>query len=349
MRALIYSLLYLLRIHNLFRFINRRKVTILMYHGFTDFNNDPLLLNHQGKHLNIKKFKKQMIYLNKKYNIISMTQLIELFSNGSKIPDYSAVITIDDGYKSNYKLAFPVINELKIPVIIFPLTSPVNDRKLLWIDRLEYALLRTQKKSINLKIGARNYKFDLGSRYNKMVNGRSIRILVKSIKQDELDKYLDQLIDELDVDLMKEEKIPNIYQILEWDEIIEMIESGLVTIGSHTHSHYNLKNCDVEIINNELLLSKKLIENKTKKECLYFSYPHGKKRSFSELTKELLKKTDYKCALTTEPGMNDGTSDIFKLKRYSVSNNDSFHGFVYLLCGAREKLSKLKNTFHFNS
>ncbi len=277
-----------------------------------------------------------------------MHQLIELFSNGSKIPDHSAVITIDDGYKSIYKLAFPVINELKIPVIIFPLTSPVNDRKLLWIDRLEYALLKTQKKSVNLQIGAQNYKFDIDSRYNKVVNGRSIRILVKSMKQAELDKYLDQLIDELDVDLLKEEKISDVYQILEWNEINEMILSGFVAIGSHTHSHYNLKNCDEELINNELLLSKNIIENKTNKDCLYFSYPHGKKRSFSELTKELLIKSGYKCAVTTEPGMNDGTSDIFKLKRYSVSNNDSFYEFIYMLCGAKEKLSTLKNTFHFN-
>jgi len=203
--------------------------------------------------------------------------------------------------------------------------------------------LRTQKKSVSLEIDGKYYEFDIDSKKNKIVNGHSIRILVKSMNQTLLDDYLDQLVDELDVDLLEEKIIPDIYQILKWNEINEMIIRGLVDIGSHTHSHYNLKNCDEELINKELLLSKNIIEKKTKRDCLYFSYPHGRNRAFSELTKELLIKSGFKCAMITEPGMNDETSDIFELKRYSVTNNDSFHEFIFTLSGAREIFAVLKH------
>lgn len=60
-----------------------------------------------------------------------------------------------------------------------------------------------------------------------------------------------------------------------WEEIREMVDSGLVTIASHSFSHKNLLENDVDLYK-EIVMSKKIIEEKIKKEVLTFVYPMGK-------------------------------------------------------------------------
>lgn len=59
-----------------------------------------------------------------------------------------------------------------------------------------------------------------------------------------------------------------------FEELKEMSESGYVKIASHTHSHANLINCNN--ISEELLLPKKILEEKLGIVCDTFMFPYGK-------------------------------------------------------------------------
>ena len=69
-----------------------------------------------------------------------------------------------------------------------------------------------------------------------------------------------------------------------FEELKEMYESGLIQIGSHSHSHVNLtaQNVDVE---KELKLSKEILEQKLGMEISSFVFPFGK------YNQEILQKT----------------------------------------------------------
>lgn len=62
---------------------------------------------------------------------------------------------------------------------------------------------------------------------------------------------------------------------LTWSQINEMIESGLVTVGSHTHTHPHLERISVKQIDNELDVSDSLIERRTGIKPRHFTYPWG--------------------------------------------------------------------------
>jgi peptidoglycan/xylan/chitin deacetylase (PgdA/CDA1 family) len=60
-----------------------------------------------------------------------------------------------------------------------------------------------------------------------------------------------------------------------WEEIREMVGSGLVSIASHSFSHKNLLESDADL-ELEILESKKIIEEKIKQKISTFVYPMGK-------------------------------------------------------------------------
>jgi len=323
-----------LQLHRVFQFLNRNKVIILMYHGFTDKENHVGIENYQGKHINIEIFRAQINYITKNYNVISLEQYINYCNKKEEFPKNSIIITIDDGYKSNYTYAYPIFKEFDIPATIFLTTDFIYNKNYLWVDRLEYAINNTKKKKLELEITNKKESFDLETFNGKIVCDKTIRLKLKSNDNEIIDKFIQEVEDKLDVQLSKTLDVPQIYEPLKWDEISEMINTSKVDIGSHTHKHILLANYDNEVIMNELSLSKKIIQRKTGVNTRLFCYPNGAIGDFNEKTKLAIKKSGYSCALTTVRGTNNAISDLYELKRFGVDNTD-LKFFIVSLSGVR--------------
>lgn len=324
---------FYLQLYRLMRYLYRKKIIILMYHGFTDKKVHEGIENNQGLHLDIEKFKSQIEYLKKYYNIISLNQLIQHYSNGMKLPANPVVITIDDGYKSSYTLAYPILKQFSAPATIFLVTDFINKKEMLWVDRIEYAINMTKSSSFSLKIGKDTSFFDLRDNNSKEIHYRRIQKELKLIPQESIGKIIESLERGLGQKLSIDKDIAEIYRPLGWKEVLEMIKSGIISIGSHTCTHVVLTRCSPERMKKELFLSKQVIENKTGLSCRLFCYTNGQIGDFDYRTKKLLKELGYSCGLTTVAGMNDAYSDVFELKRLSVDNRDDLIVFIMTLSG----------------
>ena len=62
---------------------------------------------------------KMLVYLKKKYDLISLDQINERLKNKSKFKKKFIVITFDDGYKDNLTLAYPMFKKHNIPFTIY--------------------------------------------------------------------------------------------------------------------------------------------------------------------------------------------------------------------------------------
>lgn len=60
---------------------------------------------------------------------------------------------------------------------------------------------------------------------------------------------------------------------LTWSQLAEAVATGLVTVGSHTHSHPNLSYADESLAEDEMRRSKELIEDRLGVACRHFAYP----------------------------------------------------------------------------
>src|SRR5688572_29468975 len=86
----------------LHRVILRNQLTILMYHAIIS---KPLAV-HDWCFLNISSFTSQIQYLKKNFQIVPLSGAVKWMKNGG-ISRPTAVVTFDDGFQSNYDLAFP--------------------------------------------------------------------------------------------------------------------------------------------------------------------------------------------------------------------------------------------------
>lgn len=60
---------------------------------------------------------------------------------------------------------------------------------------------------------------------------------------------------------------------LAWSQVREALDSGLVTVGSHTHSHADLSRADEATSEEEMRRSQELIEDRLGVPCRHFAYP----------------------------------------------------------------------------
>jgi len=80
-----------------------------------------------------RKFEEQMEYLQRNgFRVIPLKQLLAFLRGEVAIPRRSVVLTIDDGYRSVYDLAYPVLKKYKFPATIFIYSDYIGNGGLNW-------------------------------------------------------------------------------------------------------------------------------------------------------------------------------------------------------------------------
>ncbi len=97
-------------------------VPILCYHQFVEG-----VKSKSAMQVSARAFGEQMAYLSQNgYQVIPFSRLSEFLDGTRSIPPKSVVITIDDGYKSVYETAFPILRKYGFPATLFLYTDFVG-------------------------------------------------------------------------------------------------------------------------------------------------------------------------------------------------------------------------------
>ena len=98
----------------------RAAVMVLCYHRFEDRPKDSLAINPA-------EFEKQMQALKDHgFTVIKMTDFLAWRRSEKSIPDKSCIISIDDGYRSGYEVAWPILKKFGYPFTMFIYTNFVK-------------------------------------------------------------------------------------------------------------------------------------------------------------------------------------------------------------------------------
>lgn len=127
-----------------------QRITVLGYHDFTEGDS---VSNMQ---MNIKKFDKQMKYLkDHNYNTITLKQMDCFINKTCKIPRKSVLITMDDGYKSNYDLAFKVLKKYNFNAVVFYMGVNYNGENENYMDL--NMIKEAKRKYPNIEFASHTY------------------------------------------------------------------------------------------------------------------------------------------------------------------------------------------------
>ena len=94
-----------------------------------------------------------------------------------------------------------------------------------------------------------------------------------------------------------------------------MQRAGMLIAG-HTHWHRPLSTLKDAELDKDLCISRSLLDQNLEPQSVWpFSYPYGKKNSYTKAATSLLQQLGFTCAFNTENGVNTATTSLFELNR----------------------------------
>jgi len=202
------------------------------------------------------------------------------------------VITFDDGYKDNYLYAYPILKKYHIPATIFLTTGHIGTGKLFWWDKVSYIIQHANVERLSLdELGS----YPLQSELDKFHTNSIITERLKRLPDERKSVLMEKLADICQVSIP-----PYLGKelILSWDEVKEMSNDG-ITFGAHSVNHPILTNLPLERAEQEIIQSRKDIEEKLGQQVTAFAYPNG---DFNPRIVELVRNAGFACAVSVLPG-----------------------------------------------
>lgn len=246
-------------------------------------------------------------YKKRGFVFVSLDELSNIISS-DKTPEKPFVaFTIDDGYLDNYKEALPVFERQQVPFAIFVSSDFIDQKVILWWDILEDLILKNE----TLKIGANEYichtfqeKWDVF---------RILREIILHFDQNKLKTALEKLFAHYNINLYD----PIRQQAMTWEQVKELSNHPLCTIGGHTVSHCVLSQLSENDFRKEVGINLKTIETVIDKPVYHFAYPYGSPNEISEREYQLISEFNLKTVFSSYGGCitNENKHNITHLPR----------------------------------
>jgi peptidoglycan/xylan/chitin deacetylase (PgdA/CDA1 family) len=285
---------------------------ILTYHSFQQ-GKDPACFVSQPQ----RDLERQLDYLQAHFNVRPLADLLiaesgsRMAENGRRRPDVA--ITVDDGYRDNYEILFPLVKGRKIPVTIFLATGCLDRQQPPWTIQLRELLRQTPLHEL---------KSPLALPLRTPREREHARSRLKEFLSPLPPGEREELLNRLRVELRAGDGTR--YTMLTWDQVREMKQYG-VSFGSHTAQHSLLSRVTPDVAERELRESRSRMTEELGEAPELFCYPDG---SCSDSVARLVRESGYRAAVTQQPGLNQADADCFRLKRVQIPHNESLDVFA---------------------
>ena len=329
-RKFLFKFLDLSGINILFRFLNRKKVIILWYHGICD-DSFQLLSDFDERHIQKSNFRNQLTFLKKnRFVFLTMTELINAFTNKKKI-NKTVVITFDDGYNNVLTNAYPIMKEFNAKGCLYLVSDLINNDKLLWTDYIETVVRNSPVGDFEFVFKGKTIHYFLDNKKSFEDAIQDLKTKLRTLSNNERISHMTQFSNK------KINNVPKEFIFAQWKDI-QNLDRKILEIGCHTKSHPNLTSLSSsKEFEEEIKNSKIEIERMIGYEIIHFCYPAG------DYNKDIINKVkeyEYKSAVTIKHGFNDVTTDVYQLKR--IEAPEDFLFFKSLISGSYLFLYRIK-------
>lgn len=148
-------------------------IPVLMYHSIGSQYHCSICVSE-------KQFKEQMDWLyDNGYNTLNLDQFYDALSDGAGLPEKPVMITFDDGFADNYRVAWPILRQHGFNATFFIVTGQVNPYNIDWpelkelvkggnsigshtIDHIDLTTLNTRQQEAELRVSKEVLEKNLG-------------------------------------------------------------------------------------------------------------------------------------------------------------------------------------------
>jgi peptidoglycan/xylan/chitin deacetylase (PgdA/CDA1 family) len=260
-------------------------------------------------------FAEHLYELQKQTKPIRLSELVQHLKDGS-LPENSVAITFDDGYADNLYIAKPLLEKYEIPATVFICTGFIG--KEFWWDELERLVTSSQKDLHTLHLQAGDKQFEWRKTDVRAEAG-------KRASRHEFYRALYRFLLSLDVEdqnfamglIRSWSEVPSsgfsTPRAMSEEEIMRLVDGGLIEIGAHTSHHSMLPQLSFERQKEEIESSKKDLEALVGDRIAGFSYPNGQATVDA---KRLVWELGFSYACTSLHDVVRPGSDLYELSRF---------------------------------
>lgn len=294
-------------LHNLggmrfLRWKNQDKFGILTFHTFSASNRANLdtLCTHIASH----------------FEPLTFSQVTNYLKSRAALPKKTITITVDDGYKNFLQHGLPIFRKHRLPVTLNVVSGFADARFWLWFDQIEFALQQTPKSLLQITLDGRSMEFPLKSSLARASASAMLKEALKLVPNSVRKEFVANFGAICGVDIPL--KPPEHFAGMDWEDLRSVVAEG-IEIGCHTDTHPVLSRVSDPIeLTREIDGAKTLIEERLGLTVQHFCYPNGRDIDIGEPAIRKVVEAGYESATTGTFGLNDFTSDRFRLRRIAL-------------------------------
>jgi peptidoglycan/xylan/chitin deacetylase (PgdA/CDA1 family) len=272
-------------------------------------------------------FRQQMQLVKERFRPMRMADVLTHLDAGKPLPADAVVVTFDDGYDDNYRVAFPILRELGVPATFFVSTGYIDSGRPFAYDWLVYMLLHTPSTRLMLPELRMDVPIPPDRAGRRALAGK----VLSGIKSLDDSEQL-SLIARLERDWqMPRDAAPVHCRPMSWAQVREMHAAGF-EIGSHGMHHKMLAKLPADELDIELHESKAALERELNQPATLLSYPVGGDRAFNESVVQATRDAGYRLACCYVCGTNPlPLTNRYALRRLPVEREMGLGWFASML------------------
>ena len=309
------------------RTLARAEVRVLAYHRVLDIGDgsrfpfDPALVSASPEH-----FREQMRYIRDRYRPVSTSELVALLEQGRAPPRDAVVVTFDDGYDDNYRIAFPILKELGVPATFFVSTGHIDNGLPYAYDWLVHMICTTHASRLTVP----EVSLDI-----VLPSPLQERHAIGADLLDRIKWHNDAAQNAIIARLEREWSMPRAphpdCRPMTWDQLREMQAAGM-DLGSHGVNHKMLALLPIAEMIAEVQESKAALDRELEPAPRTLSYPVGGPNAYSEAVVAAAREAGFRIAFNYISGSNRlPVADRYALNRLPVEYETDIGWFAGIL------------------
>lgn len=237
-------------------------VAVLGYHGVREDGWPGGVMAFENLHVRVSELEAHCRLIRESCHPISLAQWQAALAGGPPLPSRPVLLTFDDGYRTVFTLARPVLERYAIPAVVFVCSEPVEQQELFWFDAVARA------------------------------RGEAEVERVKSLPCEEWEALrgaFSRLVDETDP-----------HAPLTVAEVKALADVPGIEIGGHTATHVILARADGARQRREITKNKAALEAWIGRPVTTFAYPNGRPaQDYTADSVRLVRESGYDFGFTT--------------------------------------------------
>jgi peptidoglycan/xylan/chitin deacetylase (PgdA/CDA1 family) len=220
---------------------------------------------HLYSYKNERQFISDIDFLCRRYQPVSLPDIIDHVRRGKQLKKCSFLLTFDDGYSQMYSIVAPILAKKGIPAVFFLNTDFLDNRALSCGNKISLLI----EHVINNKNAFLKIRPQLPALLR--VPHEDFRVRIRSIQYKE-SRILDELAKQLELNF--DEYLTTVKPFLSSEHVLRIIDMGFF-IGAHSVDHPHYVDLSLEDQLSQTIVSLQILKRKFNLPLSVFAFPHN--------------------------------------------------------------------------